>query len=206
MLIQCIPLGGMGANCYVVACQETKEALVIDPGGEPGPVVAYLEKNGLTAKYIVNTHGHIDHIMGNDQLKKATGAKVMIHEADAEMLQNPQLNLSGFMGGAIKLAPADRLLTEGDTVEVGKISLEVLHTPGHTKGGICLAGNGVVFTGDTLFAGSIGRTDFPGGSFETLIKAIKTKILPLPDDTAVYPGHMQESTISQEKNYNQFLR
>lgn len=206
MLIQCIPLGGMGANCYVVACQETKEALVIDPGGEPGPVVAYLEKNGLTAKYIVNTHGHIDHIMGNDQLKKATGAKVMIHEADAEMLQNPQLNLSGFMGGAIKLAPADQLLTEGDTVEVGKISLEVLHTPGHTKGGICLAGNGVVFTGDTLFAGSIGRTDFPGGSFETLIKAIKTKILPLPDDTAVYPGHMQESTISQEKNYNQFLR
>jgi len=206
MLIQCIPLGGMGANCYVVACDDTKEALVIDPGGDPGRVVTFIEKNGLTLKYIVNTHGHIDHIMGNDQLKQATGAKVLIHEADAEMLQNPQLNLSGFMGGSIKLAQADQLLTEGDTVEIGKVKLEVFHTPGHTKGGICLSGDRVIFTGDTLFAGSIGRTDFPGGSFEALINSIKTKLLPLPDDTAVYPGHMQESTIGQEKKFNPFLR
>lgn len=206
MLIKCIPLGGMGANCYVVACDDTKEALVIDPGGEPRPVLSFVEKEGLKVKYIVNTHGHIDHIMGNDLLKQATGARVLIHELDAEMLQNPRLNLSGFMGGSIKLAQADQLLTEGDTVEVGKVSLEVIHTPGHTRGGICLKGDGVVFTGDTLFAGSIGRSDFPGGSAETLINSIKTKLLPLPDDTAVYPGHMQESTMGEEKKYNPFLR
>ncbi|MFZ5641949.1 MAG: MBL fold metallo-hydrolase [Bacillota bacterium] len=206
MLIKCIPLGGMGANCYVVACDDTKEALVIDPGGEPRPVLSFVEKEGLKVKYIVNTHGHIDHIMGNDLLKQATGARVLIHELDAEMLQNPRLNLSGFMGGSIKLAQADQLLTEGDTVEVGKVSLEVIHTPGHTRGGICLKGDGVVFTGDTLFSGSIGRSDFPGGSAETLINSIKTKLLPLPDDTAVYPGHMQESTMGEEKKYNPFLR
>lgn len=206
MFIQCTPLGGMGANCYLVACEETKEALVIDPGGDPGPVLANAEKKGLTVKYIINTHGHIDHIMGNDLLKKATGAKVLIHELDAEMLPNAKLNLSGFVGDSIKQAPADQLLTEGDKVDIGKISLEVVHTPGHTRGGICLKGEGVVFTGDTLFAGSIGRTDFPGGSFEDLINSIKTKLLCLPDDTAVYPGHMQDSTIGQEKRFNPFLR
>lgn len=206
MLVECIPLGGMGANCYVVACKDTKEALVIDPGGEPGPVLSFVEKNGLTVKYIVNTHGHIDHIMGNDLLKQATGARVLIHELEAEMLVNPKLNLSGFVGGSIKLAPADQLLTEGDTVEIGKVSLEVVHTPGHTRGGICLKGDSAVFTGDTLFAGSIGRSDFPGGSFEDLINSIKTKLLTLPDDLAVYPGHMQDSTIGQEKKYNPFLR
>ena len=206
MLIECIPLGGMGANCYVVACEETKETLVIDPGGDPAQVLKFAQKHGLNVKYIVNTHGHIDHIMGNNQLKEAAGAKVMIHEMDADMLPNASLNLSGYIGGQIAQDPADQLLTDGDTVEFGKIKLEVLHTPGHTRGGICLKGDGVVFTGDTLFAGSIGRTDFPGGSFEDIINSIKTKLLPLSDDTAVYPGHMQESTIGQEKKYNPFLR
>lgn len=206
MNIECIPVGPMGANCYVVECEETKQAAVIDPGGDVEKILNYLKKRGLALKYIINTHGHIDHIAGNDKLRDATGAKLLIHELDADMLENPKLNLSAFMGFTTKFKPADRLLVEGETVEVGKVRLNVIHTPGHTRGGICLSAGEAVFTGDTLFNGSIGRTDFPGGDFDAIINSIKTKLLPLPDDTAVYPGHMGESTIAYERKYNPFLR
>ena len=206
MIIECIAVGPMGANCYVVGCDDTKEAVVIDPGGDPEKIIGFLKDKGLSLKYIVNTHGHIDHIAGNDQLRDATGAKLLIHEMDAGMLENTKLNLSAFMGFSVKFKPADQLLTDGDTVEFGQVKLEVVHTPGHTRGGICLLTQGAAFTGDTLFNGSIGRTDFPGGDFDAIISSIKTKLMPLPDDTAVYPGHMGHSTIAYEKKNNPFLR
>lgn len=206
MIIKCIPVGSMGANCYVVGCEETKEAAVIDPGGDVQVILAQLKQMGLNCKHIVNTHGHIDHIAGNDELREATGATLMIHELDAPMLVQARGNLSGMVGRSMEFKPADSLLTDGDVVQVGGVKLEVLHTPGHTRGGICLSTEGVVFTGDTLFNESIGRTDFPGGSYEDIIKSIKVKLMPMPDDTAVYPGHMGDSTIGYERKYNPFLR
>lgn len=206
MIIKCIPVGPMGANCYIVGCNDTKEAVVIDPGGDVARILDFLKDQGLTLKYIVNTHGHIDHIAGNDQLRDATGAQLLVHQLDAPMMENPKLNLSGFMGFEVKLKPADRLLTDGDTLKVGKIKLDILHTPGHTRGGICLVTDGAVFSGDTLFNGSIGRTDFPGGDFDAIINSIKTKLMSLPDDTTVYPGHMGESTVAYERKLNPFLR
>ncbi len=206
MFVECIPVGPMGANCYVVACNETKEAAVIDPGGDVDKILDYLKKKDLALKYIINTHGHIDHVAGNDRLREATGAMLLIHELDANMLENTKLNLSAFMGFSTKFRPADRLLVDGDKIEIGKVQLNVIHTPGHTRGGICLNAGEAVFTGDTLFNGSIGRTDFPGGDFDAIINSIKTKLLSLPDDTTVYPGHMGESTIAYERKYNPFLR
>jgi len=196
----------MGANCYVVACEETREAAVIDPGGDVARILDYIKKHNLSVKYIIDTHGHIDHIAGNDQLRDATGAKLMIHEQDAAMLEDTKLNLSSFMGFSARFKPADQLLTEGDTIELGTVKLEVIHTPGHTRGGICVVTDGAVFTGDTLFNGSIGRTDLPGGDFEAIINSIKLKLMKLPGDTAVYPGHMGQSTIEYERKYNPFLR
>jgi len=206
LFVECIPVGPMGANCYVVACNETKEAAVIDPGGDVDKILDYLKKKDLALKYIINTHGHIDHVAGNDRLREATGAMLLIHELDANMLENTKLNLSAFMGFSTKFRPADRLLVDGDKIEIGKVQLNVIHTPGHTRGGICLNAGEAVFTGDTLFNGSIGRTDFPGGDFDAIINSIKTKLLSLPDDTTVYPGHMGESTIAYERKYNPFLR
>jgi len=196
----------MGANCYVIGCEKTKEAAVIDPGGDVDKIIDNLNDQGLTLKYIINSHGHFDHIAGNDKLREATGAELLIHELDGEMLENAKLNLSSFMGFNKQFRPADRLLQDGDSVKVGEIKLQVLHTPGHTRGGISLFTEGAVFTGDTLFNGSIGRTDFPGGDFEALISSIKSKLLSLSDDTGVYPGHMGHSTIAYERKYNPFLR
>ncbi|MDT3701282.1 MAG: MBL fold metallo-hydrolase [Thermincola sp.] len=206
MILKSIVVGSFGANCYVVGCEETKEAVVIDPGGEVNLILDELKGKGLKVKYIVNTHGHIDHIGGNDELREATGAQVMIHEQDASMLIEPKLNFSGMMGRQEGFRAADTILKEGDVIEFGTIKLKVLHTPGHTKGGICLLTDGLVFTGDTLFNESIGRTDFPGGDYDSIIKSIKEKLMTLPDETIVYPGHMGDSTIAHERKYNPFLR
>jgi glyoxylase-like metal-dependent hydrolase (beta-lactamase superfamily II) len=151
------------------------------------------------------THGHTDHIGALAFVQEATGAAVLIHTADAAMLTGPAKNIP-FLGGTKKQSKAaDRLLQEGDLIEVGKISIKVIHTPGHTPGGICLAIDNILFTGDTLFAGSIGRTDFPGGSHRQLIESIKKKLLAFPPETIVYPGHGPATTIGEEKKYNPFL-
>ena len=185
-------VGYLSTNCYVVSCEETKEAVIIDPGienvTEANLILEFIKRNGLNVKYIINTHGHPDHISGNSYMKKATGASILIHE-----------NHKG-------KANPDRKLREGDFIEVGNFKLVVIHTPGHTKSGICLIGDNAVFTGDTLFAGSVGRTDFPGGSYKQLINSIKTKLLPLPDTFIVYPGHEAFSTIENEKKFNPFLQ
>jgi len=207
LILKCIPVGAMGANCYLIGCEETKEAVVVDPGGDVKMILDELKRTGLNLKYIINTHGHIDHIEGNDELREATGAELMIHELDAPRLTDAKQNGSGMFGGQVKaFKPADTLLKEGDVINAGNVKLEVLHTPGHTRGGICLLTKGAVLTGDTLFNESIGRTDFQGGNYEDIINSIVTKLMPLSDETAVYPGHMGDSTIGHERRYNPFLR
>jgi glyoxylase-like metal-dependent hydrolase (beta-lactamase superfamily II) len=192
MNIKCFRVGYLSTNCYILSCEKTKAAAIIDPGfeseKEAEPIFEYIKQNSLVIKYIINTHGHPDHISGNITMKAATGASILIHE-----------NHKGH-------ANADKKLREGDVIHIGNFNLVVLHTPGHTKSSISLLGDNVIFTGDTLFAGSIGRTDFPGGSFKEIIQSIKTKILPLPDSFKVYPGHESFSTIGNEKKYNPFLQ
>ena len=199
----------MAVFAYIVGDKDSKSGLVIDPAAEIDRILAEAEKNGIEIKYIVNTHGHVDHISGNADMKRKTGAKIIIHEADADMLvSTPAMVLNMFRA---KNSPAaDITVKDGDIIRVGSIGLTVFHTPGHTPGGISLYTDGYVFTGDTLFVESVGRTDLPGASWETMAKAIREKLLTLPDDTVVLPGHnygrMQTSTIGHEKKHNPFLR
>ena len=205
MIFEAFSTGMMGANCYIIGCEETKEACVIDPGDEDKKILGKLNKHGLTCRYIVLTHGHVDHIGALEEVQKATGAKVLIHREDADMLTNPGKNLSSMMGLHLQFEPADRKLEEKDVIEVGNLKLEVIHTPGHTPGGICLKSGDFLITGDTLFAGSVGRSDFPGGSHTQLIASIKNKLLVYPDDTRVFSGHGTETSIGNEKRTNPFL-
>jgi hydroxyacylglutathione hydrolase len=195
-------------NTYIAWLAGRTDAIVIDPGFEPDAVQAALQSEGLSVAIILNTHGHVDHIAGNEALKAGfPDAPLVIGAGDAAMLTNPMLNLSGLSGIAITSPPADRLVREGDVVEAAGIQLEVLDIPGHSPGHVVFVfGEGpVVFGGDVLFAGSIGRTDFPGGSLEQLLSGIRAKLWPLPDDTAVYPGHGPATTIGVEKRTNPFL-
>jgi len=209
MIIKMFTFGMYFTNCYVVGCEETREALVIDPGfdsdAEAERVLKVINQYGLRVKYIINTHGHPDHTAGNGIMKKATGAPILIHENDALMLTNVAKALSKVFGLNITTPPADNTLRDGDVIQVGRLKFKVLHTPGHSKGGISLLSDDVVFTGDTLFAGSIGRTDFPGASFEEIIHSIKTKLTTLPDHVKVYSGHGPATTIGEEKRHNPFL-
>ncbi len=209
MYLRQLQVGFMAVFAYIVGDKDSKSGLVIDPAAETDRIIAEAEKNGIEIKYIVNTHGHVDHISGNADMKKKTGAKIIVHEADADMLHStPAMVLNMFRA---KSSPAaDITVKDGDIIRVGSISLSVFHTPGHTPGGISLYTDGYVFTGDTLFVESVGRTDLPGASWETMAKAIREKLLTLPDDTVVLPGHnygrMATSTIGHEKKHNPFLR
>lgn len=206
MQVKRLPVGALAANCYLVWCEETKDALVIDPGGEGQSILEEIKKEGLNVKYVVNTHGHMDHIAANTEVLENTGAKLAIHQEDVSLLNDPEQNLSLYMGREYTCQAPDLVLNDGDQLTVGKEVLVVLHTPGHTKGSISLKGNGVIFSGDTLFEGSIGRTDFPGGSYRDIIASIKNKILPCGDDYVVYPGHGPATTVKDEKLNNPFLK
>ena len=192
MIVKSFAVGWLSTNCYVVGCEETGEAAVIDPGmeieKETEQILDFIKENNFQIKYIINTHGHPDHVAGNAAIKEATGAPILIHENATE---------------AVK---ADKKLRDGDALQVGNFKLVVLHTPGHTPDGISLIGENAVFTGDALFAGSIGRTDFVGGSYDDLIRSIRSKLLCLPDSFTVHPGHGPSTSISDEKRYNPFLQ
>jgi hydroxyacylglutathione hydrolase len=192
MIVKRFTVGWLSTNCYIVGCDETKEAVLIDPGlenhREAEEILNFIKEKDLQIKYIINTHGHPDHITGNSIMKKATGAPVLIHESDASQVY------------------ADRKLHDGDVLHVGCLRLVVLHTPGHTKGGISLLADQAVFTGDTLFSGAVGRSDLPGGSHEELIQSIRTKLLSLPNCFKVYPGHESPTTIGKERRSNPFLQ
>ncbi|MDA3787729.1 MAG: MBL fold metallo-hydrolase [Desulfobacula sp.] len=206
MIIKKLEVGPIMANCFILGCESTKEAVVIDPGDDADRILMELSKSELKVKYLINTHGHFDHVGANKRMKEVTGAQLAIHPEDEPMLN--ELSHSALMFGlsAENSPPADILLKDGDEISFGEITLKVIHTPGHSKGGICLYTKGHLFSGDTLFAGSIGRTDLPGGDYDTLISNIKGKLLHFDEDTIVYTGHGPETTIGNEKRMNPFLR
>lgn len=206
MKIQTRTVGPLGVNCYIVEDEATKEALLIDPGDEADAILAEIEKRQLKVKYIVNTHGHADHIGANTEVKKALQAKLYIHQADAAMLGDDRKNLSAFCAQPVFSPPADAFLEDGMQLCIGETIWTVLHTPGHTPGGICLYTRGVLFSGDTLFAESVGRCDFPGGNMSELLEGIKKKLLVLPGDTIVYPGHGPTTQIDWEKKHNLYIQ
>lgn len=195
MFLKMFTVGMLATNCFLVADEKSHEALIIDPGfdreSEAKTILKEIESNGFEVKYIVNTHGHPDHNGGNRVLRESTKAPILVHELDAPMLSDP---------------PADRLLHDGDLIEVGDIKLRVIHTPGHSRGSVILVSAGTVFSGDTLFAGSIGRYDLPGGSLEDIKHSLRNKLLILPDYVKVYPGHGSVSTIGEERRSNPFLQ
>lgn len=206
MIIEKLAVGPIMANCFILGCEETREAVVIDPGDDADRILMLLAKNELKVKYLINTHGHFDHVGANKRMKEATGAELAIHGDDEPMLTQLSSNALMFGLSAENSPPADIILKDGDEISFGNITLKVIHTPGHSMGGICLYTPGHLFAGDTLFAGSIGRTDLPGGDYDTLISSIKEKLLHLDEKTIVYTGHGPETMIGAEKAMNPFLR
>ena len=205
LLVHQLSVGPLQVNCFVVACQRTREAMVIDPGEEGPRILQLAESNGYKVKQIVNTHGHFDHIGANQPVKEATGAVLMMHEADLPLLQNARKHAQAY-GLTVSPSPdPDKFLNEGDVFSVGEQSFSIFHVPGHSPGSICLLSDGHLFVGDVLFAGSVGRTDLPGGDFDALIEGVREKLFRLPADTIVHPGHGPDTTIGREKQTNPFV-
>ncbi len=203
MILERLEVEPFASNCYIVGAESNKEGIVIDPGAQANRILQKVEDLGLKIKCIVLTHAHMDHFGALRGVKEATGAEVAIHTEDEHSLHGSPRNPYGNLATT---PSADRLLKDGDSLDIGDLRFLVLHTPGHTRGGICLLGQGVVFTGDTLFNFGIGRTDTPGGSYDQLLNSIQSKLMVLPDNTVVYPGHGPESTIGTEREWNPFLR
>jgi glyoxylase-like metal-dependent hydrolase (beta-lactamase superfamily II) len=210
MIVKQYEVGNFAVFCYLVGDEETQEGLFIDPADDARRLLAEAKSHGLNKiKYIVNTHSHVDHIMGNAEMKKLTGAKIIIHQEDAIALsRTPSYLLEMF--GATASPPADITVQEGGVIQVGQVKLKVIHTPGHSPGGMSLYLDGMVFTGDTLFVGSVGRTDFPGSSWDVLEASIRKKLFVLPGETVIFPGHnygsTPTSTIQYERRHNPFVR
>lgn len=203
--IDVIPVGMLEVNAIIAYDSDSLKGILIDPGEEPETIVSAIEKTGVKLESIVLTHGHGDHIGAVGILRDELLLPVAIGRHDNEMLSDPALNLAANMGIELILKPAERLLNEGDMIQVGSFSFEVMHTPGHTKGSISLKSGMDVIVGDLVFCGSVGRTDLPGGSFQELLRSIKEKILTLPDETRLYPGHGPVTTVGRERVSNPFL-
>jgi len=208
MIVKGLEVGPFMSNCYVVGSEATKDGMIIDPGAEADSILKTVQRQGLTVKVIVATHMHADHIGALAKVKEATGAVFAVHEAEGSRKGAASLNrmMGAMTGGSFRAPPEpEKLLRDGDELEIGDLSFKVIHTPGHSPGGICLYGQGVLFAGDTLFNLSIGRTDFPGGDYDQLMNSIRGKLMTLPDDTRVLCGHMSETTIGFERQHNPFV-
>ena len=207
MILRSLVVGAFGTNCYIVGSESTKRGMIIDPGGEARVILKTVKELGLTIPLIVVTHTHVDHLGALKPVKEETGAEFALHEAEGEGGSGTFTRMMASMiGGSFGSLPKpERLLRDGDTIEVDDLHFTVLHTPGHSPGGISLVGHGVVFSGDALFNFGIGRTDFPGCSHAQLMDSIRNKLMTLPDETIVYPGHGPETTIGAERRMNPFL-
>lgn len=208
MIVETFPVGPLGCNCTILGCPETREAVVVDPGGDLDLIQARLDAHGLVVKQILHTHAHFDHLLATGALKEARGGEILLHEADLDLYRN--VPMQGTMFGMTLEAPPepDRLVTDGERLAWGEGAGDILHTPGHTPGSICLhvLGRKLVLTGDTLFAGGIGRTDLWGGDFQTIMRSIHERLLSLDDETVVIPGHGPATTIGEERRTNPFLQ
>lgn len=205
--IKTLILGRLQTNCYIVSGPESKEVVVIDPGDQLVKIEEYLNNNDLECKRILLTHGHFDHIAAATKLKSLTGARICIHEEDAQLLRDPELNISAQLTNENISFEPDDLLKDDDEFSEAGLSWQVIYTPGHTKGGVSynLKDQGLIFSGDTLFFESVGRSDFPTGNQQTLIESIYNKLMIFDDSIEVYPGHGRPTTIGHERNYNPFL-
>jgi glyoxylase-like metal-dependent hydrolase (beta-lactamase superfamily II) len=212
MIIEQITVGQMEVFCYLVACEETREAATIDPAGDEDDIekiISILEEKNLQLSYIINTHGHADHTFGNQLLAGRTGAKTVMHELDDDLFTTGEAKAWAAAFGLSAAPPVDIRITDDYRLPLGKLTLEFIHTPGHTPGAVCVLVENNLITGDTLFVGAVGRTDLPGGSMETLLNSIKEKLLPLPEDTVVWPGHdygdQPTSTLRRERETNPYI-
>lgn len=209
MIIDTIVVGPYATNTYIVGDETSRQGMIIDPGDEVDNIMARVTAAGLNIKQLVLTHGHIDHVGALKGIKDAAGAEMAIHSEDLSFLTGKGARLISMLIAGLsypKPPTPERLLADGDTVTVDGLSFEIIHTPGHTRGGICLFGEGVLFSGDTLFNGGIGRTDLPGGSYQQILESIRQRLMVLPDDTVVYPGHGPATTIGDERRDNPFLK
>ncbi len=206
MIFEALEVGIYGANCYIAGSEESGEAAIIDPGADFNKIDSKLNELGLKPKMIILTHYHGDHIGAVKDFVDKYGLKVYIHKEDAEALKDPAMNFTKSMFGKGLSLKADVELLDGDEISLSELKFEIIHTPGHTRGGICIKVGNIMMTGDTLFNSSIGRTDFPGGSYEEIINSIKEKIFKYDDDTVIYPGHMSPTTIGKEKQFNPFVK
>jgi hydroxyacylglutathione hydrolase len=215
LIHEILPVGMLQCNCHLVGDPVTREAIVIDPGDDVDAILEVIARHGLKVRNILITHSHIDHIIGLKKMREATGAPVLMHQADLDLYQQMEMQAEWIHWKTPELSEVDDFLTEGKSIKWGNYELRVMHTPGHTKGSVCLylpreentvRDPGVLFAGDTLFEGSIGRTDLWGGSIKEILRSLKTKLLTLPDETIVFPGHGSPTTIGVERETNPFLQ
>ncbi|MEA3400795.1 MAG: MBL fold metallo-hydrolase [Armatimonadota bacterium] len=205
MILETLVVGPLEANCYLVGCDRTRRGFIVDPGAEAQRILEAVERLELKVEYLFNTHGHVDHIAANAALQEATGAPIAVHEADGDLLEHPHPFWASLVGG-IRPSSPDVLMADGDSFQVGDLTVRVMHTPGHSPGGVCLLVEDAIFTGDTLFASSIGRTDLPGGSMETLQESLRRLREEVPPETPVLPGHRGPSTMAHEIRANPYIQ
>ncbi len=206
MKYESVIVGALETNCYLVYCKKTLKCAVIDPGADPEKIFRVIGHKGLKPTILINTHGHVDHIGANQDIKDKFDIPLCIHAADSPMLESVLQSELSFFLGAKESPPADKFLEEGEEIKIGNVSLSVLYTPGHSPGSVSLMGDGILFSGDTLFFGGVGRTDLPGGSWAELERSIREKIFTLPADTLVLTGHGPTTTVGQEMQFNPFIR
>jgi hydroxyacylglutathione hydrolase len=208
MILKSLVVGPIAANCYVIGDETTREGAIIDPGDEADNILRVVEQSGLQIMFLIGTHGHFDHTAAASAIKKSLGCDFLLHKKDIPFVQHSKMSAQQWGFNIEQVPEPDRTIEEGDILELGNLELRIIHTPGHSPGGISIyvAREKLVFTGDTLFQGSIGRTDFLMGSMDELIRSIKTKLYTLPDETVAYTGHGDPTTIGHEKQYNMFVQ